>query len=107
MAVRRQLRDRAPSDEVHDERGFGLIDDRVTHGHDIRMADGLHRGGFAPEPLAGAFVGDQVRVKALDRDDLARALVVGTPDRRHAAHGVRFEQAVTAPQQTSVHRLCL
>ena len=103
MSVGRQLGDRPTGDEVHHQGRLVRIDHGVAHRDHVRVADGLHGRRFAPESLARALVRDQVRMEALDRDDLARALIVGAPDRRHAAHGVCFEQAVATPQQTSVH----
>ncbi len=104
VAIRRQLGDRPTDDEVHHERRLVRIEDGVAHRDDVRVADRLHGCRLAAEALTRAVVGDQVRVEAFDRHDLAGALVVGAPDRGHAAHGVRFEQAVTAPEQSSIHR---
>ena len=105
MPVCRELRDRPARDEVHDERRLVLVEDGVADRDDVRVADRLHGRGFTPETLAGALVVDQVRVEALDRDHLAGPLIVGAPDRGHAPHGACFEQAVSAPQQSSVHRV--
>ena len=97
--------ERPPRHEVHDQRRSIRVVDQAARADDRRVVDGAQRLGLALEPRPSDRVGHDVRMELLDRDDLARPLVPGAPDRGHPARRVPVQKRVSVADPCLVHQM--
>jgi hypothetical protein len=94
--------DRAPAHQLHDHEHAAVVLADVIDRHDVLVRGEARRGPrLALEALARPLVLGQVRGQQLDRHRAAEQLVVGLPDRGHAAVGEVAHDAIAVGQRNT------
>ena len=96
-------RERGARDVVEDQRPVVVGQLEVADPDDVRLVEIPQGAELAQEPLPAELVREDERVEALDRDDVAGALVGRSPDLGRTARAERLVEPVSTEQDSLRH----